>query len=71
MNPAPNTRPLIDRLGKPEFEILCEIGFAYGAMQLARLEHKGRSVWKTRRIAEKHAREYTQVHGRVAYVSEA
>lgn len=64
------SRPLIDRLEKPEFEVLCELGVAHGALQIARLEHKGRSVWKTRRAAEKHAREYTAAHGHVAYVSE-
>lgn len=63
-------RTLIERIEKPEYEVLCEMGFAHGAQQIARLDHRGRSVWKTRRIAEKHAREYSAAHGRVAYVSE-
>lgn len=36
----------------------------------ARLEHKGRRTWKTKRIAEKHAREYKGLHLRDAWVSE-
>ena len=64
------TRTLQDAWAKPEYEVLCEMGFAHGTLQLARLEHRGRTVWKTRRIAEKHAREFTALHGRTAYVSE-
>lgn len=63
-------RTLAQRWEKPEYEVLCEIGFSHGALQIARLEHKGRAVWKTKRVAEKHAREYSEIHGRVAYVSE-
>lgn len=52
------------------WEVLCVVGYANGAQQIARLEHKGRSTWKTKAIAERHAREYTAAHGRDAYVSE-
>ena len=58
------------RWDKPAYEVLVEIGFAHGAMQLARMEHKGRSTWKTRKIAEKHAADFTAWHGKIAYVSE-
>ena len=34
------------------------------------LDHKGRSTWKTKRIAEKHAREYKATHLRDAWVQE-
>lgn len=36
----------------------------------ARLEHKGRSEWKTKRIAQKHAREYKAIHLRDSWVQE-
>lgn len=55
---------------KPEFQVFCETGMAHGAMQIAILEYKGRTAWKTRRTAEKRAREFTERHGLVAYVSE-
>lgn len=61
---------LEERWAKPSYEVFCVLGYVNGAQQIARLEHKGRSEWKTRRIAEKHAREYTALHGREAYVSE-
>lgn len=35
----------------------------------ARMEHKGRCEWKTKRIAEKHAREYKATHLRDSWVS--
>jgi len=63
-------RTLEQAWSKPEWEVLIESGFAHGAMQIARLDYRGRSVWKTRRIAEKHAAEFTAAHGKVAYVSE-
>ncbi len=34
------------------------------------LEHKGRSEWKTKRIAEQHARDYKATHLRDAWVQE-
>lgn len=52
------------------YEVLCVIGYVDGVQQIARLEHEGRSTWRTRAIAERHAREYTAAHGRDAYVSE-
>ena len=64
-----NRMATVERLEKPAFEVLCELGFNRGVLQIARLEHKGRSVWKTQRIAEKYAREYTEKHGFLAYVS--
>jgi len=63
-------RTLEQAWNRPEYEVLVVLGYEHGAQQLARLEHKGRSVWKTRRIAEQHAREYTAAHGKEAYVSE-
>jgi hypothetical protein len=63
-------RSLEERWARPEYEVLCEMGFAHGALQIARLEHRGRAIWKTRRTAERHAREFTEKHGHVAYVSE-
>lgn len=63
-------RTLEERWAKPEYEVLCELGIKYGAMQVARLEYRGRTIWKDRRTAERHAREYTAAHGLVAYVSE-
>lgn len=63
-------RTLDDRTARPHYEVLVEIGFENGCLQIAYLEHMGRSEWRTRRTAEKHAREYTQKHGRAAYVSE-
>lgn len=63
-------RTLEERLARPHYEVFCVIGFENGAQQIARLEHKGRSEWKTRRIAERHAAEYRAAHGRDAYVSE-
>ena len=63
-------RTLMERLEAPEYEVFCVLGYENGARQIAVLEHKGRSKWKTRRVAERHAREYTEMHGREAYVSE-
>lgn len=62
--------PIEDRWQRPEYEVLCVIGYDGCVQQIARLEHKGRSVWRTRSIAERHAREYTAAHGCDAYVSE-
>ena len=62
-------RSLENAWAKPEYEVLVVLGYENGAQQIARLEHKGRSVWKTRRIAERHAKEYTAAHGTEAYVS--
>ena len=62
-------RQLAEMLNRPEFEVLVEDGFRDGVLQIARLEHKGRCVWKTKRIAERHAREFTAMHGKTAYVS--
>jgi hypothetical protein len=36
----------------------------------ARLSHKDRTEWKTKRIAQKHAREYKARHLRDSWVSE-
>ena len=58
------------RHAAPEYEVLCVTEYKDGAQQIARLEHKGRSVWKTKRIAERHAKEFTDMHGKEAYVSE-
>lgn len=66
-----SNRTIEQQWERPEYEVLCELGFSNGAMQIARLEHKGRCVWKSRATAEKHAAEYSANHGRVAYVSEA
>lgn len=64
------TRTLEAALTKPEYEVLCHVGYANGATQIARLDVKGRSVWKTRAAAERHAQEYQTAHNRLAYVSE-
>lgn len=52
------------------YEVICQIpkdgGFIY-----ARLQVKNRFTWKTKRIAEKHAREYKALHLRDSWVSEA
>lgn len=64
------TRTLEERHARPEYEVLCVLGYENGVQQVARLEHRGRIVWKTRRTAERHARDYTALHGREAYVSE-
>lgn len=63
-------RSLMERIERPEYEVLIVTGYAHGAQQIARLEHRGRMVWKTRRTAERHAREFTERHGQTAYVSE-
>lgn len=63
-------RTLEERWARPEYEVLCEMSFAHGALQIARLQHRGRTIWKTRRTAEKHAHDFTARHGHVAYVSE-
>ena len=63
-------RKLSEMLEKPEYEVLVVQGYSCGVQQIARLEHKGRMTWKTKRIAEKHAREFTAMHGKEAYVSE-
>lgn len=45
--------------------------YAKGDCVYARLEYKGRSEWKTKRIAQKHAREYKARHLKDAWVQEA
>lgn len=54
---------------KPEYEVLCHIGTSNGAVQVAQLEHKGRSVWKCKATAQRHANDYQAAHKRLAYVS--
>lgn len=63
-------RTLEERWDNPIYEIVVELGFKDGCLQIGYLEHRGRSEWRTKRVAEKHAREYTEMHGRVAYVQE-
>lgn len=59
--------------GKKEktWEVVCAIPDGAGRIRYARLEHKGRTSWKTKRIAEKHARDYKANHLRDSWVSEA
>ena len=59
-----------DKWHSPRFEVLVVLGYENGAQQIAHLEANGRSEWKTRRIAERHAKEFQQLHGKEAYVSE-
>ena len=61
---------LEQRLAAPEYEVLCVVGYVDGVQQIARLEYRNRSVWKTRAAAERHAKQYTATHDRLAYVSE-
>lgn len=70
MTQTTNARDLEAKWAKPEYEVLCHVGHRDGAITVARLEHKGRSVWKSRATAERHAREYQAAHGRMAYASE-
>lgn len=65
-----DTRTLEERYTAPMYEVIVCLGYENGAAQYARLEHKGRSEWKTKRIAEKHAREYKATHLRDAWASE-
>jgi hypothetical protein len=42
----------------------------HGTTKYAVLDVNGRSEWKTKRIAKKHAREYKAIHLRDSWVSE-
>lgn len=59
-----------ERWNLPRFEVLVVLGYENGAQQISRLEANGRSEWKTKRIAERHAKEFQQLHGKEAYASE-
>lgn len=61
---------LEERWARPEYEVLVVTGYANGAQQIARLEHRGRTSWKSKRTADRYAREFTEMHGNEAYVSE-
>jgi len=51
------------------YEVICSVSNKTGKMVYARMEYKGRMQWKTKRIAEKHARDYRGNHLRDAWVS--
>lgn len=53
------------------YEAIAAIDNPDGTVSYARIEHKGRSVWKTRRTARKHAMEYKALHLRDAWEQEA
>lgn len=55
------------------YEVIVALPADYGAggPYYARLDHNGRSQWKTKRIAERHAREYKGAHLLDAWVQEA
>lgn len=59
-----------DRWNSPRFQVLIVLGYENGVQQVSFLEVNGRSEWKTKRIAERHAKEFRQIHGKEAYVSE-
>lgn len=65
-----NAIDLEAKWAKPEYEVLCHVENKDGIIIVARLEHKGRSVWKSRTTAERHARDYQAAHGFMAYASE-
>lgn len=64
----------------PLYEVTVDTGETYdvdngrgGTRPVTRyaiLKYKGRSTWKTKRIADKHAREYKATHLRDAWVQE-
>jgi hypothetical protein len=53
------------------YEVIISVPQDDGTTHYARLEHKGRSQWKTKRIAQKHCREYRMAHLRDGWVNEA
>lgn len=53
------------------WEVIVEIPQEDAPPRYARLWHKGRYQWKTKRIAQKHCREYRMAHLRDAWISEA
>lgn len=55
------------------YEIITALPADYGdkGPYYARLEVNGRMTWRTKRIAEKHAREFKGAHLRDAWVQEA
>lgn len=55
---------------KKLYEVIVNIQTDNDKMPIyARMEHKGRVEWKTKRIAQKHAREYKAKHLRDSWVS--
>lgn len=52
------------------YEVIVQHEDSTGKIFYSRLEHKGRSTWKTKRIAQKHAREFKAVHLRDSWVQE-
>ena len=50
-----------------KYEVIVRIDDKHGEPQYARLDVNGRFEWKTKRIAEKHAREFKANHMRDAW----
>lgn len=55
----------------PHFEVIIANPETDGKITYSRLEYRGRTSWKTLRIAEKHAREFKSIHLRDAWVQPA
>jgi len=52
------------------YEVVIALEQPNGDVYYARLEHKGRSQWRTKRIAQRHCGEYRMAHLRDGWVSE-
>lgn len=63
-------KTLAQRWEKPTFEVVAHVCTSDGVLQYERLERNGRIEWKTKRTAEKHAREYKARYLKDAWVSE-
>lgn len=53
-----------------KYEVIIALPQPNGATYYARLEHRGRSQWRTKAIAQKHCREYRMAHLRDGWVRE-
>ena len=51
------------------YEVVADVSPDPLVVRYARVEHRGRSEWRTKRTAEKHAREYRATHLRDAWVN--
>lgn len=52
------------------YEVIVANEYSTGKILYSRLEFKGRSVWKTKRIALNHARKFKAIHLRDSWVAE-